>query len=114
MKTIRLSLSRAEATRVLQNSLRGISSTAMRCVDLFECYGTIRDGPGKTTFTIGVGPASFTTARGSITDVGSAESVVSYAFKGPFWAFFKRMTIHSHIQRVFRGHRAAESFFQKD
>jgi hypothetical protein len=103
MKTIRLSLSRAEATGVLQNSLRQISSTAMRCVDPFECYGTIRDGPGKTTFTIGVGPASFTTARGSITDAGPAESVVSYAFKGPFWAFFKRMAIHSHIQRVFRG-----------
>ncbi len=101
MKTLRVSLGQAEATRKLRESLRTISDDALRQTDQIGFYGNIVEGTGETNFTIGIGPTSFTTAKGSIVDDGTSSSEISYVFKGPFWAFLKRTLIEYHIKQVF-------------
>lgn len=102
MKTIKLSLSLDEASKRLKTSLMTISSTAIRAFSEIDCYGDVDIGENETTFTIGLGPTGYTTARGKIIAITPETSEISYEFKGPFWQYLVRDSIKTHIKKTFK------------
>ena len=104
MKTISLSLSRAEATEKLENSLHKISGGAIKLFDESACYGDVYEEENETTFVIGFGPTGFTTAQGKISGISTEGSKLSYKFKGLPWSFLVRSILDSHLVDTFEGY----------
>lgn len=100
MKTMRLSISLAEATSRLRASLKRIPTSAIKVYSEIDLYGSINSGENETTFTVGRGPTGYTTAEGRITATGENESEISYEFKGV--SFMTRLSVSGHIKRIFR------------
>ena len=104
MKTMLLSVSIAEASKILKDSLITISSSAIRVVSDVDCYGNVDIGENETTFVIGQGPTGWTTACGKITAITPETSEISYEFRGPFWQFLVKDSIKTHIIRTFKSY----------
>lgn len=101
MKTMRLSIPRVEASKILKDSLRTISPAAFRMFAATDCYGNVNIGDNETTFTIGLGPTGFATVCGRIVEISPKISEIFYNFEGPFFLFLTKFVLVAHILRIF-------------